>query len=34
MDQVKVPDEWPRYRKIRFIVYCFFALAIFLFFNI
>ena len=34
MDQVRVPDEWPRYKKIRFIALCFLAISIFLLFNI
>jgi hypothetical protein len=34
MDQVRVPDEWPRKKKIRFIALCFFVIATFLLFNI
>jgi len=34
MDQVKVPDEWPRKKKIKFIALCFATVIVFLFFNI
>ena len=34
MNEVRVPDEWPRHKKIKFLIICVGVLALFLFFNI
>jgi hypothetical protein len=34
MINVNVPNEWPRRKKIKFLIICFGILAIFLLFNI
>jgi len=34
MNNVNVPDEWPRTKKVKFLLICLGVLALFLFFNI
>jgi len=34
MDNVRVPDEWPRTKKVKFLLICLGVIALFLFFNI
>jgi len=34
MDNVRVPDEWPKTKKVKFILICLGVLVLFLFFNL
>ena len=34
MDNVRVPDEWPRTKKVKFLLLCLGVIVLFLFFNI
>ncbi len=34
MNEVRVPDEWPKTKKVKFLLVCVGALVLFLFFNL
>jgi hypothetical protein len=34
MNEVRVPDEWPKTKKVKFLLICLAVIGLFLFFNL